>query len=162
MEILIALALGLLLGRTQRSGGGGGAGGGGGGGAAPEPIPPNKQPPMPPPAPPIAPRVPEVEPPEPPDGENPRITPAPPEPSEAKPEDVPPAYVPAGGWKPYLTGWSVSTAKSLLGDRSRLPDGSSIILTEPGTGFQVKFRSETGAQHGDARLRRAVTAWKKS
>jgi len=160
MDLLVAIALGFLFGGLRRKGGGGGAGGGGGGGA-PEPIPPSKLPPTPPPAPPIPPRPPEeVEPPEPPD-ENPRVTPVPPEAPEAKPETVPPAYVPPGGWAPYLTGWSVSTAKSLLGDRSRLPDGSSIILTEPGTGAQVKFRAETGAQHGDPKLRRAVTAWKK-
>jgi len=114
----------------------------------PQPIPPGK-------APPVAPYPPGDIPP----AAKPEA-PAPAKPGEpAKPEVVPPAYKPPGGWVPYLTQWSVARAKYYLGQPSLLPVGSSITETSP-TGVLAKFRAESGKQHGDPKLKRAVTVWR--
>lgn len=86
--------------------------------------------------------------------------PAAPEPGKVTPAPVPPSYKPPGGWAPYMTPWSISRAKFYLGQPSLLPTGSSIIETDP-KGVSVQFRAESGKAHGDAKLRRAVTAWRK-
>ncbi len=96
--------------------------------------------------------------------EPPKDKPAAPEKPSDKPkaEPVPQSYKPPGGWAPYISAWSVSRAKALLNQPGTLPTGSSITETEPGTGFLVKFRAETGQAHGDPNLARAVTAWRKT
>jgi len=79
-------------------------------------------------------------------------------------EDVPPQYRPlahsGARWRPYISGWSVATAKKLLRQRDVMP-GQSLHLKEPGTNYLVKFRGETGKQHGNPNIVRAVTAWRK-
>ena len=91
--------------------------------------------------------------------EPPKVTPV--KPGKTVPEKVPRTYVPPGGWVPYTSGWSVARANELLRSRGVMP-GQSRIETEPGTGYKVKFRGETGAEHGDRRIVRAVTAWRKT
>ena len=85
--------------------------------------------------------------------------PAEPPKGKATPEPVPNAYKPPGGWVPYMTPWTVQRATYYLGQPSILPTGSSITETDP-KGVVVKFRAESGAAHGDPKLKRAVTAWR--
>jgi len=142
-EVLVALLFGYFAaGLAHRQHGGGGG---------VEPIPPGKQPPKGKQAPAPAPQP--YGPPEPPPA---------PSPKGAEPAPVPPSYKPPGGYKPYLSGWSITRAKELLGQPSVLPVGSSRTETEPGTGKSVLFRAESGKQHGDPNLKRAVTAWTKA
>lgn len=144
-EVLVALLFGYFaanLANRQHGGGGGGV----------EPIPPGKQPPKGKQAPAPAP-APQYGPPEPPPAPSPKGT---------EPAPVPPSYKPPGGYVPYGTGWSYKRANELLHQPSVLPIGSSKTETEPGTGKQVMFRAESGKQHGDPNLKRAVTAWTKA
>lgn len=132
----------------------------------PQPIPPHKQPKRgrSPRQEPQKPEEPIVPPPNKP-GYEPNIPPPkeePPEPPKAKPDPVPPSYKPSG-WVPYSppTSWVVTRAKWYLARPSLLPVGSSITETDP-KGILVKFRAESGKQHGDPNLKRAVTAWRKA
>ena len=142
-EVFLALLFGYFAAGLRQHGHGGGGG--------VEPIPPGKQPPKGKPAPAPSPQpAPSTEPP-----------PAP-SPKGTEPAPVPPSYKPPGGYKPYLSAWSITRAKELLGQPSVLPVGSSKTEIEPGTGKAVLFRAESGKQHGDPNLKRAVTAWTKA
>lgn len=138
-EVLVALLLGWFF--------GGGRG----------PIGPGPDRPKPAPGPPVAPPV------KPPPGPAPAPPPKAPEgplPGGVTPAPVPPSYRPTGGWSPHITPWSVGRSQYYLGLPSKLPTGSSITETGP-DGIQTMFRAESGAAHGDPKLKRAVTAWKR-
>jgi peptidoglycan hydrolase-like protein with peptidoglycan-binding domain len=66
-------------------------------------------------------------------------------------------YAPGEGWVPYLSPWTVKRAQELL---ATLMPGKLRSEEEPGTKETVLFRGESGKQHGDPEIERAVTAWR--